>query len=154
MRLEGVAATEALAGRLAERCSPGQVVALRGPLGAGKTTFVQAYARALGVREAVTSPTFTLVHRYACGPDAAVSVLLHVDLWRVERSEELADLALDEDLDAGASAIVEWADRFDVASGRPTIDVELVVLDDDVREASIGSRGGPPGPGRHLDRST
>lgn len=140
VRLDGVAATTQLAAQLAGRCSPGQVVGLSGPLGAGKTTFVVAYARALGVTAPVTSPTFTLVHHYRCGDDAPVATLLHVDLWRLAEATELADLALDEALDAGAAAIVEWADRFDVADGRGGYDVELRVVGELEREASVLER--------------
>ncbi len=140
VRLGDLAATARLAEELAARCVPGQVVGLTGVLGAGKTTLVAAYARALGVTAPVTSPTFTLVHHYRCGPGAPVATLLHVDLWRLEDARELADLALDEELDDGAAAIVEWADRFDVAGDRPRIDVTLRVRDDATREATIASR--------------
>ena len=122
---------------LARSCAPGLVVELAGELGAGKTTFVTAYARALGVSAPVTSPTFTLVHRYACGEGAPVAVLCHADLWRLERAEELDDLDLDEALESGEAAIVEWGDRFAVAPGRPRIRVTFEVLDDTTRELVV-----------------
>ena len=140
VRLDGVAATQRLAATLAARCQPGHLVALNGPLGVGKTTFVKAYAACLGVHGAVTSPTFTLVHRYRCGAGAPVSTLLHVDLWRIAHDGELVDLALDEELDAGAAAIVEWADRADVSSRHEGLDVTLSFLDGDAREAVVSTR--------------
>ena len=97
--------------RLARPPRPG-----RGPcraLGAGKTTFAKAYARALGVTTPVTSPSYTLVHHYRCGHEPPVPVLLHADLWRLDAAVEVADLGLDEPLAEGAAAIIEWGDRFD-----------------------------------------
>src|SRR5450432_1364826 len=70
--------TEALAARLAARLRAGDVVAVSGELGAGKTTFVRGAARALGVREPVSSPTYTIGHRYE-----APTPVAHLDLYRV-----------------------------------------------------------------------
>lgn len=86
---------------------PGRVfVALYGPLGAGKTTLVRAACAGAGLGEPVTSPTFTLVQRYADG-----APVYHVDLYRIERASELVELGWD-DLESGDNAVfVEWADR-------------------------------------------
>lgn len=130
-------ATARLAAAVAALVEPGQVVELVGELGAGKTTFVAAYARALGVTAPVTSPTFTLVHRYRCGAGAGVATLYHADLWRLERPGELADLDLDELLDDDAAAIVEWADRARVAPDRPRITVRLEVAGESERVATV-----------------
>jgi tRNA threonylcarbamoyl adenosine modification protein YjeE len=132
-----VAATNRVAEELARLAVPGQVVVLVGQLGAGKTTFTKAYARALGVTATVTSPTFTLVHQYRCGPTAPIGLLLHLDLWRLEHASELDDLALDELLDEGAAAIVEWGNRFDVAGDHPRIEVAFHVVDDTTRELAV-----------------
>ena len=96
------AETEALAAGLAARLRPGDVVAVSGDLGAGKTTFVRGAARALGVTEPVASPTFTIGHRY----DAPVPVA-HLDLYRIDGldPEEWADL---EPYFDDAIAFVEW----------------------------------------------
>jgi tRNA threonylcarbamoyladenosine biosynthesis protein TsaE len=134
---DDVAATRRVGSALASLVGPGQVVVLTGPLGAGKTTFVAAYARALGVTAPVTSPSFTLVHHHRCGAGAPVDQLLHVDLWRLEGGGEIGDLGLDEPLDEGAAAIVEWGERFDVAPGRPRIDVRFEVTGEDSRELCV-----------------
>lgn len=88
---------------------PGQVVALTGPLGAGKTVFVKGVARSFGLAPAaITSPTFTFVHRHESdrrGP------LVHVDLFRAETPRELASIGLDEILAAGTTVVIEWAER-------------------------------------------
>jgi tRNA threonylcarbamoyl adenosine modification protein YjeE len=102
----------ALAGAL----RPGDVVCLTGALGAGKTTLAQGVAAGLGVKEPVTSPTFVLVRPYECAPlgsaanPTQVSRLLHADLYRLEHTTELADLAIDELVEDGAAALVEWGD--------------------------------------------
>jgi tRNA threonylcarbamoyladenosine biosynthesis protein TsaE len=97
--------TEALAARLGARLRAGDVVAVSGELGAGKTTFVRGAARALGVQEPVSSPTFTIGHRY----DAPVPVA-HLDLYRLAGidPEEWGDL---EPYFDGTIAFVEWPEH-------------------------------------------
>jgi tRNA threonylcarbamoyladenosine biosynthesis protein TsaE len=97
--------TEALGARLAGRLRPGDVVSVAGELGSGKTTFVRGGARALGVAQAVTSPTFTIGHRY----DAPVPVA-HLDLYRLDGIEpaEWGDL---EPYFDGTIAFVEWPEH-------------------------------------------
>ena len=97
--------TEALAARLAERLSPGDVVTISGELGAGKTTFVRGAARALGVTGPVSSPTFTIGHRYE-----APTPVAHLDLYRIVEldPEEWGDL---EPYFDGTVAFVEWPEH-------------------------------------------
>jgi len=102
----GPAETRALARALAARLGPGSVLALEGPLGAGKTCFVQGLGEALGVREPVHSPTFTLINEYR-----GRCPLYHVDLYRVRDTAEILDLGLAEYLDADGVTVVEWAER-------------------------------------------
>jgi tRNA threonylcarbamoyladenosine biosynthesis protein TsaE len=88
--------TRALAGRVASRCRPGDVVLLVGDLGAGKTVFAQGFAAALGVPGPVTSPTFALVRQYRCGEGSPVELLIHADVYRTGSLDEVVDLALAE----------------------------------------------------------
>jgi tRNA threonylcarbamoyladenosine biosynthesis protein TsaE len=97
--------TEAAGERFGKRLRAGDLVLLTGELGAGKTTFVRGVARGTGSTAPVASPTFQLVRIYAGRVQLA-----HVDLYRIETLSELADLGLDELLDAGA-VVVEWGDR-------------------------------------------
>ncbi len=94
--------TEALAGRLARRLVPGDVVLVSGDLGTGKTTFVRGACRALGVTGRVTSPTFTIGHRYRGAPDVS-----HLDLYRFRglSAAEWGDL---EPYFEDAVVFVEW----------------------------------------------
>ncbi len=95
--------TEALAGRLAARLAPGDVVTVAGELGTGKTTFVRGACEALGVRERVTSPTYTIGHRY----HAAQGEVSHLDLYRFQgvSAAEWGDL---EPYFDSSIAFVEW----------------------------------------------
>jgi len=102
------AETERLAADLARELSPGDVVLLRGELGAGKTTFVRGAARALGVTDPVTSPTFTIGQRYAAAPP--VAYVSHVDLYRLRSlRDEDPDLLADY-IGTDTITFVEWPD--------------------------------------------
>jgi tRNA threonylcarbamoyladenosine biosynthesis protein TsaE len=106
---ETPAATEAAGEQFGERLAQGDLVLLEGDLGAGKTTFVRGVVRGVGSPAHVASPTFQLVRIYAGRVQIA-----HVDLYRLEDGDELADLGLDELLDQGA-VVVEWGDRLEAA---------------------------------------
>lgn len=101
----GVDATRELAAAVSELCRAGDVVLLSGDLGAGKTAFAQGFARGLGVREQVTSPTFTLARRY----EGRLG-LNHLDVYRLDSLQEALDLGLAELVDEGAVTVIEWGD--------------------------------------------
>jgi tRNA threonylcarbamoyladenosine biosynthesis protein TsaE len=106
---ESVAETRKAGRQLAGWLRGGEVLSLEGPLGAGKTTFVQGLAEGLGCRaEEVSSPTFTLVHEY---PDGRLP-FVHLDLYRLESPEELAALGFDDLLSGSTIAAIEWGDKF------------------------------------------
>ncbi|MSP81773.1 MAG: tRNA (adenosine(37)-N6)-threonylcarbamoyltransferase complex ATPase subunit type 1 TsaE [Alphaproteobacteria bacterium] len=107
LALADVAATHALAARVAGTCVRGDAILLIGPLGAGKTEFARGFLHALGVVGEVPSPTFTLVQIY----ETPALAVWHMDLYRVERAADVVELGLDEAL-AQAVVLVEWADRF------------------------------------------
>jgi tRNA threonylcarbamoyladenosine biosynthesis protein TsaE len=103
---QSAAETRALAGELAAGLRAGDVLALHGELGAGKTCFIQGLAAALGVREAVSSPTYTLVHEYA-----GRVPLYHLDLYRLRGADEALAMGLDEWLEGDGVTVIEWAER-------------------------------------------
>lgn len=86
----------------------GDVLALAGDLGAGKTQFAKGIAAGLGVEAEVTSPTFTLIHEYPGGR----LPLYHIDLYRLELEEEALKIGIDDYLAGDGVTIVEWADKF------------------------------------------
>ena len=106
VRTPDLAAFERFAQSFARELIAGDVVALVGPLGAGKTTFIAAAVRAIQGSEAVTSPTFTFRHFYAGPPPVE-----HLDLYRIEDPREAIELGLDDAFDGGAIVFVEWPDR-------------------------------------------
>ncbi len=102
------AETEALGRRLAARLVGGELIALHGELGAGKTVFARGLARGLGITEVVTSPSFTLVQEYR-GPALR---LYHVDLYRLNGAADALAFGLDELIaDDQAVTVVEWPER-------------------------------------------
>lgn len=102
------AATEGFGRALAGRLRTGDVIALRGDLGAGKTTLSRGVLRGLGYRGDVVSPTFPIVVAYE-PPDVTLP-LWHIDLYRIEDAEEIGELGLDEGRGA-AALLIEWPDR-------------------------------------------
>jgi tRNA threonylcarbamoyladenosine biosynthesis protein TsaE len=99
-----------LAARVAGHLLPGDVVVLKGEVGAGKTTFVRAAARALGVREAVTSPTYQFARGYEGYTMGSVVWVNHLDLYRLEGLDVRDALDLDEYLQPDSVTFIEWAD--------------------------------------------
>lgn len=106
VELADLAAMAAFGARIAARLRPGDVVALSGGLGAGKTTLARAILAALGHEGEVPSPTFTIVETY----DALDPPVVHADFYRLERREEAAELGLDDYRD-GRVLLAEWPDK-------------------------------------------
>src|SRR5712691_9700709 len=106
IELADEAATAALAARVAALARPGDVIALKGELGAGKTSFARAFIRARGGVEAVPSPTFTLVQTY----DVGGAAIWHFDCYRLRHPEEAWELAIEDAFNEGIS-LIEWPER-------------------------------------------
>ncbi len=106
---------EEFAAEFSKTLKGGEVLALRGELGAGKTAFAKGLAKAFGINEVVQSPTFLLMKCYAVGRRATVKpalrTLCHVDAYRIKKEAELLAIGLSEHLnDPGTVTIIEWAD--------------------------------------------
>jgi tRNA threonylcarbamoyladenosine biosynthesis protein TsaE len=125
--------THAVAAAIAGIARSGDVIILSGEMGAGKTAFAQGFGRALGVDEPITSPTYTLVHSYdvpKSGPLGRVT-LHHADLYRLNRTEEVADLALAELAEFDGIVLVEWGDVVETTFGEHlVVHLEHEVPDD------------------------
>ncbi len=100
--------TESFGRRFAGTVGPGDVIALTGDLGSGKTQFVKGFAAGLGAKTTVTSPTFTLIHEYPGGR----LPIYHFDFFRIEDSQAAERLGLDEYFFYDGVSVIEWADRF------------------------------------------
>lgn len=121
IRTSDEAATKRVAAALAARVRPGDVIALQGDLGAGKTTFARGFIGALTIAdEVVPSPTFTLVQTYA----SEAGDIWHFDLYRLKRAEEAYELGIEEAFGNGIS-LIEWPERLGGLLPRQRLDVTL-----------------------------
>lgn len=141
IELPDEAATAAFAGRLARQARAGDLLALSGDLGAGKTSFARAFINALpGEAEDVPSPTFTLVQTYRRG-DLEV---WHVDLYRLGGAEDALELGLEEGF-AEAVTLLEWPERLGASLPRKRLDLAFAFSDSadaDRRTVTVTPRGG------------
>lgn len=113
------------------------IIALHGDLGAGKTTFVQALGKALGVTEQITSPTFTIMKGYET-TDADFEHLIHMDAYQLEDISELAPLRFSEILATPKTLFcIEWAERIKEALPSRVINLWLSTVDENTRSAHI-----------------
>jgi len=141
------AETREMAKALGQKLKPGDVVALYGELGSGKTQFVKGICDAFGVQSQVSSPTFVIFHRYdGTSGEGKELFLYHFDLYRVDSSEEIYDLGYEEFFFGDAICVVEWAERLEKLLPEDRYDVRLdfgegehdrtVVIDQVVRVAA------------------
>lgn len=117
-------------------------IGLRGPLGAGKSVFARAVAMGAGVSEDIPSPTFNVLFRY---PDAAISSVVHVDLYRLESPGELEGVGWEDVLAEEGIALVEWPERAGefVPDDRWEIELEFPKGEPDLRVVSVQRFGAP-----------
>ena len=128
------AETEALGAKLAAVLQPGDVIAYLGDLGAGKTAFTRGLARGLGIVEAVTSPTYTLVNEYLDGR----LPLFHFDMYRLRDADELFDLGWEDYLARQGICAVEWSENVWEALENPiTVQIRTDAEDEALRRVTI-----------------
>ena len=125
--------TRALGERLASQLEPGDVIILKGELGAGKSELTRGIARGLGVQETVTSPSFTILNVYESGR----CPLYHFDWYRLESEEELYELGMDEYLGGDGIAVVEWAERCPEAVPENCIRISMEITGENNRRIEI-----------------
>ena len=131
-RTRSAAETEALGERLATELSPGDVVLVSGELGAGKTTLIRGAARALGVREPVTSPTFTIGHTYS-----GTLPVSHLDLYRLAELDQEDPALLDDYVTADSVSFIEWPAAAEPWLERVSRRVEIRHAGGDEREIDL-----------------
>ena len=122
--------TQALAQKLAEIVEPQDTITLEGDLGAGKTTFTQAFAKGLGITRTVNSPTFTIMKQYS----GRIS-LNHLDVYRLEDSDE--DLGWDEIFYGDAVTVVEWAHLIERDLPNERLAIEIRRVDENARVITL-----------------
>ena len=137
------AETELLGASLGALLLPGDVIAYRGGLGAGKTAFTRGLARGLGIAEAVTSPTYTIVNEY---PEGRLP-LFHFDMYRLHSADELFDLGWEDYLERNGVCAVEWSENVWEALEDPiVVSIDRDPDDEEARHITITG-------GRHEDLS-
>ena len=132
------AETRELGEQLAKRLEPGDVVLLRGDLGAGKSELTGGIARGLGVRETVTRPSFTILNVY----DSGVIPLYHFDWYRLESAEELYELGMDEYLCGDGVSLVEWPGRCPDAVPESCLVIRIETEGENIRRITEVPSGG------------
>ena len=129
--------TAHLAGTIGKIIREGTVICLDGELGVGKTLFVRALARTLGVESDVTSPTFNLMNIYE-----AACPIVHFDLYRITSEEELEDIGFYEYAEATEGIVlIEWAEKFPNAMPADHLSVRIEALNDEERQFTFVAKG-------------
>ena len=129
--------TQKLAKFLAKFLEEEDVILLDGDLGAGKTTFTQSLAKALGIEEVVNSPTFSIVNEYEFNK----GVLYHFDLYRIEEAEELFDIGFEEYFSKEGIIVIEWAEKFINEIPQPWLKIYITKEDENSRIFKITGIG-------------
>ncbi|MCM1503772.1 MAG: tRNA (adenosine(37)-N6)-threonylcarbamoyltransferase complex ATPase subunit type 1 TsaE [Muribaculum sp.] len=112
------------------------IFAFYGDMGAGKTTFINALSKALGVEEdSTSSPSFSIINEYRS--DTTAELIYHFDLYRLENLEEAFDIGVEDYFDSGALCLLEWPERIADILPDDTVRVDIAVLDDDSRRLTV-----------------
>lgn len=153
--LDSLAATQQFATGIAKKMRKGDVVLLKGDLGAGKTTLAQYIIRALSTHAVeVTSPTFTLLQTYPVMLTGQACELWHYDLYRVNHASELIELGMDEAFEHGVS-IIEWPERMGDAVPPQAVTITLTIAPDGkTRLATVAANGDAASKWSKLNEAT
>jgi tRNA threonylcarbamoyladenosine biosynthesis protein TsaE len=130
--------TLALGERLAAVWPPGTVIALTGELGSGKTVLTKGIARGLGVSEAITSPTFTLIGEH---PARDGRKLYHVDLYRLDRPQQAVEIGIEEELSPDGWTVIEWAERLGDVLPPEAVRINIEIVSESERRISVTEVG-------------
>ena len=113
---------------------PNDMVALVGPLGAGKTTLIQGIAEGVGVKDYVTSPTFIIINEYQ-----GRIPFFHLDLYRLERAEDIEALGIEEYFTRGGASVIEWAEKLAELTPKNAEKIEIEIISETERKICLSS---------------
>ena len=125
--------TKQIAKDLAKSLQKGDIIALYGELGAGKTSFSKGIAEGLGIKKRIISPTFTIIRRYNLNG----GTFYHLDLYRGEKEEDFESVGLSEIFSKDSIVVIEWAERIKDLLPQKRIDVKIKILDEKSRLIKI-----------------
>jgi tRNA threonylcarbamoyladenosine biosynthesis protein TsaE len=129
----------AAAHKFVEAMGDETVYAFYGEMSAGKTTFINALCRALGVEDDVTnSPSFSIINEYRS--DTTAELIYHFDLYRLESLDEAMDIGVEDYFDSGALCLLEWPERIEAMLPDDTVNVTIRVNDDDSRDIIVSAQ--------------
>jgi len=136
----GAHQTQKIAQKFAQTLKAGDIIALFGDLGAGKTVFIQGLARGLGIKKRVLSPSFVFVRSYPIEFKNKKLTFHHIDLYRGYKIKDFESLGLDELFSGDSIIAIEWADRIKNSLPKKRIDVLIEVIDEKTRRIKIDRR--------------
>ncbi len=136
IKIASLADIDRAAEEFVELMDDATVYAFNGEMGAGKTTFINALAKALGVEDDATgSPSFAIINEYRS--DTTAELIYHFDLYRLESLEEAYDIGVEDYFDSGALCLIEWPERVADILPDDTVRVDIKVMDDDSRVLTV-----------------
>lgn len=129
--------TQQLAKKLAEKYQNGGILALSGPLGAGKTTFIQGFAQGSGIKQRLISPTFIIIRQYPI-PGRKNGMFFHIDLYRLDQVHQLEELGLAEIFQNPQNIVlIEWAEKLGKLLPKQALKINFKLLSENIREIQI-----------------
>ncbi len=129
--------TQKVGEKLAKKLSGGEVIALFGNLGSGKTVFVQGLAKGLGIKRKITSPTFVFMRSYPFSLHRKALMFYHLDLYRGESDKDFEALGLEEIFAPDAIVVLEWAEKIKKELPKKRIEIKLEKVDDRTRRITV-----------------
>ncbi|MFI3226734.1 MAG: tRNA (adenosine(37)-N6)-threonylcarbamoyltransferase complex ATPase subunit type 1 TsaE [Clostridia bacterium] len=128
--------TEIIGEKIGKKLQAGDVIALTGDLGAGKTAFTRGVARGVGYDGRVTSPTFAIVNEYYCDK----ITVYHFDMYRISDGDELYNIGFDDYLNSGGILIIEWSENITEYLPSDIIKIDIKNIDENSRRLTVGGK--------------
>ena len=134
IKINSLETIDKAAAEFAEAMEDNTVFAFRGPMGVGKTTFITAICKKLGVEDTINSPTFAIVNEYRSGTG---ELIYHFDFYRINKIEEVFDFGYEDYFYSGSICLIEWPEKIESLLPHDTVNVTLNELEDGTREVVL-----------------